>query len=88
MFLLLCINTERKTFTGTVVSPSAPRTEAGIYWGYSVRLASGLSAVFSEGPYQEGYDVTLGTSERGVDVDKLQLSEFRLVEETNTVSLQ
>ncbi|XP_038045984.1 putative methyltransferase C9orf114 homolog [Patiria miniata] len=71
------INSERKTLRGTVVSPAAPCTEAGLYWGYSVRLASGLGAVFSQSPYKDGYDVTLGTSERGTDVDQLQLSAFR-----------
>lgn len=53
------------------VAPSAPREEAGYYWGYSVRSASCLSAVFTECPFDGGYDVTIGTSERGIPVSSL-----------------
>ncbi|KAJ7369289.1 hypothetical protein OS493_040002 [Desmophyllum pertusum] len=31
-----------KFYSGTVVSPSAPRTEQGLYWGYNVRVAPSL----------------------------------------------
>ena len=84
---------------GRVVSPRAPRTEDGLYWGYTVRLADSLSAVFSKCPFkvslenteaiffpgywkyfflQGGYDVTVGTSERGSSVDEAELeSGFR-----------
>ena len=48
------------------VAPSAPREEAGYYWGYSVRSAGSLSAVLTECPFDGGYDLTFGTSERGV----------------------
>ena len=48
------------------VDPAEPRGEAGYYWGYTVRQASSLSAVFTESPFEEGYDVSIGTSERGV----------------------
>jgi predicted SPOUT superfamily RNA methylase MTH1 len=48
------------------VDPAEPREEAGYYWGYTVRQASSLSTVFTECPYEEGYDVSIGTSERGV----------------------
>ncbi len=54
------------TLTAEAVSPDAPREEAGYYWGYSIRRATSLSAVFTESPYDNGYDVTIGTSERGV----------------------
>ena len=60
---------------GSVVSPSTPRVESGMYWGYSVRLAESLSAVFAGTPYKEGYDLSVGTSERGVNVDDCQLDE-------------
>lgn len=50
------------------VHPHAPRTEAGFYWGYTVRKANSLSAVFTESPYENGYDVSIGTSERGSPV--------------------
>jgi len=66
-----------KFYTGMVVSPSAPRTKEGLYWGYSVRLASSFGAIFTQSPYKEGYDITIGTSERGTSVDDLELSNFR-----------
>ena len=53
------------------VAPSAPREEAGYYWGYSVRSASCLSDIFTECPYGGGYDLTIGTSERGVPLASL-----------------
>lgn len=52
----------------TAVAPSAPREEAGYYWGYSVRSASSLSAVLTECPFDGGYDLTFGTSERGISL--------------------
>jgi predicted SPOUT superfamily RNA methylase MTH1 len=36
---------------GQVVSPSTPREELGLYWGYRVRLASSLSSVISGSPW-------------------------------------
>eukprot|EP00581_Thalassiosira_minuscula_P027844 CAMPEP_0183756638 /NCGR_PEP_ID=MMETSP0739-20130205/5172_1 /TAXON_ID=385413 /ORGANISM="Thalassiosira miniscula, Strain CCMP1093" /LENGTH=504 /DNA_ID=CAMNT_0025993883 /DNA_START=88 /DNA_END=1602 /DNA_ORIENTATION=+ len=55
---------------GTVVSPTTPRDEDGIYWGYTTRLASGINAIFEECPYEGGYDLKVGTSERGdVSID-------------------
>ncbi|XP_068191787.1 putative methyltransferase C9orf114 homolog isoform X2 [Antennarius striatus] len=68
---------DRKRIRGVVVSPQAPRSRRGLYWGYSVRLAACLSAVFSESPYQDGYDLTVGTSERGSSVDRVGLEPFR-----------
>lgn len=61
----------------SVVSPSDPRTEKGIYWGYTVRLARTFGAVFTQCPFESSYDVTIGTSERGTSVDELTLSKFR-----------
>ena len=71
--------TGTKFYTGTVVSPSAPRTEQGLYWGYTVRLAPSFGAVFTQSPYKDGYDVTIGTSERGTMVDDLVLPNFRYI---------
>ncbi|NWY61379.1 CI114 methyltransferase, partial [Chionis minor] len=68
---------ETKVRKGTVVSSHHPRTVSGLYWGYSVRLASCLSAVFSECPFKEGYDLSIGTSERGSSVDQATLPSFR-----------
>ncbi|KAF2820145.1 DUF171-domain-containing protein [Ophiobolus disseminans] len=52
----------------TACSNSVPREEAGYYWGYTVRRAASLSAVLTECEYPGGYDVTMGTSERGVPI--------------------
>lgn len=58
-----------KVIKGKVVPPSAPRTEEGLYWGYTVRLADSLSSVFTKSAFKGGYDFTVGTSERGENVD-------------------
>lgn len=55
----------------TAVAPSVPREEAGYYWGYHTRSASSLSAVLTECPFDGGYDLTIGTSERGVPLADL-----------------
>lgn len=52
------------------IHPDAPRTEGGYYWGYSVRKCDSLSTVFTESPYEDGYDVSIGTSERGAPVSR------------------
>ena len=57
--------------------PSQPRTEGGLYWGYTVRLAHTFSAVFTQCPHKHGYDITIGTSERGTSVDEIALPKFR-----------
>lgn len=66
-----------------IVPPSTPTSEAGLYWGYSVRLADSLAAVFSESPYvaEGGYDVSIGTSERGTPVEDIlsSVEPFRCV---------
>lgn len=54
------------------VAPSEPREKAGYYWGYNVRPASALSTVLTECPFDGGYDVTFGTSERGIPISALQ----------------
>ncbi|XP_028274499.1 putative methyltransferase C9orf114 homolog [Parambassis ranga] len=69
--------TENKVCKGVVVAPHVPRSEGGLYWGYTVRLASCLSSVFTESPYKEGYDLTIGTSERGSNMDQATLSPFK-----------
>eukprot|EP00536_Pseudo-nitzschia_multiseries_P007486 jgi/Psemu1/256290/estExt_Genewise1Plus.C_1770039 len=51
---------------GVVVSPSAPREDDGTYWGFTTRLAESINAVFENCPFSDaGYDLKIGTSERG-----------------------
>ena len=112
-------STESRIYKGVVVAPHVPRSQGGLYWGYSVRLASGLSmynthtamntlthryrhithtilsqyvqnvhltlfvlnvttgTVFTECPYKEGYDLTIGTSEKGCNIDQASIKPFK-----------
>ncbi|KAG6459625.1 putative methyltransferase C9orf114 [Manduca sexta] len=60
-----------KKLKGKIVSLSTPRAETGVYWGYTVRIANNLSQVFTQSPYKDGYDLTIGTSDRGSSIDEL-----------------
>ena len=51
--------------SATVVPPKEPREVLGRYWGFEVRVADGLAAVWSECPHADGYDLSIGTSEHG-----------------------
>lgn len=57
---------------------SAPR-DAGLYWGYDIRMANGLSEVFSKCPYDNQYDIAIGTSDKGdvVNPRTLEIPEFK-----------
>lgn len=53
---------------GSLAPPRAPLASAGLYWGYTTRLAPTLAAAVDGGPWGlGGYDLRIGTSERGVD---------------------
>ncbi len=67
------LESNTKQLRTEVVSPAEPREKKGLYWGYSVRMADSLSAVFAQSPYKGGYDLTIGTSERGQVVDECQV---------------
>lgn len=60
---------QRGRLEGEAVGPATPRESSGLYWGYQVRMATSLAHVFAECPHKGGYDFTVGTSERGVDMD-------------------
>lgn len=60
-----------ESLTGDAISPDVPREHAGYYWGYQVRQASSLGSIFTECPYDGGYDISIGTSERGASLDTL-----------------
>src|SRR5271156_1761553 len=53
-----------------------PATKLGYYWGYTTRQASSLSAVISESPYENGYDMVIGTSERGTPISPTLISSL------------
>jgi methyltransferase len=64
-------NAKAKEIKAEAVNPDEPREKGGYYWGYNVRRAHSLSAVFEECAYDGGYDITIGTSERGVPLETL-----------------
>lgn len=64
------VNENKKS--GTVVSPLTPRRETGVYWGYSVRIATSLWDIFSGCPFKNGYDLSIGTSDKGESVDTFE----------------
>lgn len=61
-----------KKVKGIVVPPNVPRSETGIYWGYTVRLANNLTEVLTQCPYKGGYDLTIGTSDKGMSIDDVE----------------
>jgi len=64
---------------GTVVSPSSPRERDGTYWGYSTRMAASLKEALDDCPFEGGYDLKIGTSERGnhsIDNPKYKISKY------------
>ena len=68
---------EDQNGTPEPVHPAAPRTEAGYFWGYSVRKATTLSDVFTGSSYEDGYDLSIGTSERGLPLQQVFPAERR-----------
>jgi predicted SPOUT superfamily RNA methylase MTH1 len=70
----------KKRLTGRAVSPSVPWDKLGTYWGYNVRVAPSISGVWTGCPFPGGYDLCLGTSERGtscVDDADFSLRPFK-----------
>eukprot|EP00421_Protoceratium_reticulatum_P031820 CAMPEP_0168468354 /NCGR_PEP_ID=MMETSP0228-20121227/57663_1 /TAXON_ID=133427 /ORGANISM="Protoceratium reticulatum, Strain CCCM 535 (=CCMP 1889)" /LENGTH=431 /DNA_ID=CAMNT_0008484109 /DNA_START=22 /DNA_END=1314 /DNA_ORIENTATION=+ len=59
------------------VAPDEPRTKLGLYWGYQVRVAPALRAVLEECPFEGGYDLSIGTSERGEALGLSGLPKFK-----------
>jgi predicted SPOUT superfamily RNA methylase MTH1 len=62
---------KEKVIMAEAVAPNEPREEGGYYWGYNVRKAGSLSEVFTECGFDGGYDLSIGTSERGSNVESL-----------------
>lgn len=55
-------------YSGTVVSASEPTDRLGLYWGYTVRVATKFEDIFDECPYKtvarpnDTYDLRLAVS--------------------------
>ena len=62
---------DQNSLTAIAVSPTEPREAAGYYWGYVVRRCPSLSTVLTESPFEGGYDLCMGTSERGTQLKDL-----------------
>lgn len=58
---------------GTIVSPHTPKRETGTYWGYTIRLAKSFSEVLTKSSFSSGYDLTIGTSDKGISIDETNL---------------
>lgn len=59
------------------MSPSLPRAETGVYWGYTVRVAKSFSDIFTKSPYDDGYDLTIGTSDKGENVQHMERESLK-----------
>ena len=61
-----------------IASPLDPKAAIGKYWGYSTRIARDLDDMIMNSPYPDGYDLTIGTSERGEQTRccSLSLTEY------------
>ena len=55
---------------GKIVPPTVPMNE-GLFWGYTVRLAPSLASALVPAPPSAAYDLLIGLSERGVNIDSL-----------------
>lgn len=67
----------KKKLKGKIVSPAEPRVLSGLYWGYNVRLAGSIGAVFTECPYKGTYDLQIGTSDKGAPVSDIPTCSFK-----------
>lgn len=75
---------EHEPLSGEPVDPAEPREQEGYYWGYTVRQAQSLSAIFTESPWENGYDVSIGTSERGVPLSTIYPSSSNKIAFNNS----
>lgn len=65
-----------KKLKGYIVPPDIPRSDTGVYWGYNVRLADNLTEAITQCPHKDGYDLTIGTSDKGTPVDNIDNAEL------------
>ncbi|XP_078046313.1 28S rRNA (uridine-N(3))-methyltransferase [Augochlora pura] len=60
-----------KKLKAFIVPPDIPKSDTGTYWGYTVRLANNLTEALTQCPYKSGYDLTIGTSDKGKPIDDM-----------------
>uniref|UniRef100_A0A0R3RWM1 Methyltransferase C9orf114 homolog n=1 Tax=Elaeophora elaphi TaxID=1147741 RepID=A0A0R3RWM1_9BILA len=63
------VSSQRKRYHGCLVNSQQIKQEAGLYWGYKVRIALSLHDALNSAEY----DVIIGTSERGKPVSKFEM---------------
>lgn len=69
-------NAPGKYLYGSIVDYSAPKNSDDLYWGYRVRSVPSLSIVFkTRSLVCNGYDLVLGTSERGAVLSSATTSD-------------
>jgi predicted SPOUT superfamily RNA methylase MTH1 len=56
-----------KNYSGEVCSMQEPKQQLGLYWGYSIRIVDKFSEIFENCIYEDGYDLLIGTSDKGKD---------------------
>lgn len=61
-----------KKLQGIVVPPTMPRMETGVYWGYTVKLVKNLTDILTNCQYKNGYDLMIGTSDKGTPIDEIE----------------
>lgn len=66
-----------KKIRGKIVSPLQPRLETGVYWGYTVRIAKTFSDIFTKSVYANGYDLTVGTSDKGTNIHSVESKSMK-----------
>lgn len=66
-----------KKVRGKIVSPLQPRNETGVYWGYTVRIAKSFSDIFTKSEHSNGYDLTVGTSDKGTNINTIENKSFK-----------
>lgn len=72
-------STTRKVVKGIAVSPAVPRETKGLYWGYTIRVATQFSEIWTQSPFDGGYDLSVGASENGDDLheDAIAVPPFK-----------
>jgi predicted SPOUT superfamily RNA methylase MTH1 len=65
---------ETQYLRAQIANPLDPKAKINKYWGYTTRIAKNLDDLFGQSPFQGGYDLTIGTSERGEEASCCSLS--------------
>lgn len=76
---IICIE-NRQVYKAELSTPTTPKEENGLYWGYITRIAHSLEAVIHGCPFPGGeYDLKLGTSEHGerTPIAKLEFPKYK-----------